>query len=88
MIQSLLEKIVQNKDHHAKWLNSLSFLENCGARKISKSEHRSDVDIMVLKHAAEEHRHAFYLKKMILAIMPFKIPKNDFESRRKCLPNV
>ena len=50
---------------HAKWLNTLSYMENCGARKISRYEHSNPIDIIVLKHAAEEHRHAFYLKKMI-----------------------
>tara|TARA_B110000090_G_scaffold104732_1_gene117559 strand:+ start:4260 stop:4874 length:615 start_codon:yes stop_codon:yes gene_type:complete len=65
MLQSLLEEIVKDNRLHAKWLNSLSYMENCGARKISKCEHAVEVDIMVLKHAAEEHRHAYYLKKMI-----------------------
>jgi hypothetical protein len=65
MTEAFLEHIVQNNHLHAKWLNTLSYLENCGARKISKYEHSNKVDIIVLKHAAEEHRHAFYLKKMI-----------------------
>lgn len=40
-------------------------MENTGARKISASEHKTDVTLIILKHAAEEHRHAFYLKKQI-----------------------
>jgi hypothetical protein len=40
-------------------------MENAGARKISASEHKENVNIIVLKHAAEEHRHAYYLKKQI-----------------------
>lgn len=43
-------------------------MENAGARKISACEHKTDVNLMQLKHAAEEHRHAFYLKKQILKI--------------------
>lgn len=61
----LLVNILANEDLHAKWLNTLSYMENCGARKISKSEHPTLTDIEVLKHAAEEFRHAYYLKKMI-----------------------
>ncbi|KQT23297.1 hypothetical protein ASG22_13030 [Chryseobacterium sp. Leaf405] len=61
----LLEKIVQHNEIHAKWLNTLSFMENAGARKISACEHPTKVSLIQLKHATEEHRHAFYLKKQI-----------------------
>jgi hypothetical protein len=61
----LLSKIVSNNDTHARWLNTLSLMENSGARKISASEHKKDVTLIILKHAAEEHRHAYYLKKQI-----------------------
>lgn len=65
---NLLEKIVQHNETHAKWLNTLSFMENAGARKISACEHPTEVSLIQLKHAAEEHRHAYYLKKQILKI--------------------
>ncbi|WP_395627135.1 hypothetical protein [Daejeonella sp.] len=61
----LLSKIVSDSDKHARWLNTLSLMENSGARKISASEHKKDVTLIILKHAAEEHRHAYYLKKQI-----------------------
>lgn len=61
----LLKRIVQDGSTHAKWLNTLSFMENAGARKISKCEHPTLVSQIQLKHAAEEHRHAYYLKKQI-----------------------
>lgn len=61
----LLKAIVQDGKTHAKWLNTLSFMENAGARKISKCEHPILVTQIQLKHAAEEHRHAYYLKKQI-----------------------
>ncbi|MPS64409.1 MAG: hypothetical protein DI622_07175 [Chryseobacterium sp.] len=67
---NLLEKIVQHNETHAKWLNTLSFMENTGARKISACEHPTEVSLIQLKHAAEEHRHAYYLKKQILKINP------------------
>ncbi|WNI37564.1 hypothetical protein [Chryseobacterium sp. SG20098] len=66
----LLKKIVQEGSIHAKWLNTLSFMENAGARKISKCEHPTLVSQIQLKHAAEEHRHAYYLKKQIGKINP------------------
>ncbi|WP_276875444.1 hypothetical protein [Chryseobacterium joostei] len=66
----LLKKIVQDGKTHAKWLNTLSFMENAGARKISKCEHPILVSEIQLKHAAEEHRHAYYLKKQIGKINP------------------
>lgn len=65
---NLLEKVVQHNETHAKWLNTLSFMENAGARKISACEHPTEVSLIQLKHAAEEHRHAYYLKKQILKI--------------------
>lgn len=47
-------------------------MENSGARKISASEHSETVSLMILKHAAEEHRHAYYLKKQLDRIAPGK----------------
>lgn len=64
-LKSVVEKIVVSEALHAKWLNSLSMMENTGARKISKYEHPVHTNIIVLKHAAEEARHAYYLKKQI-----------------------
>ncbi|MDL1914165.1 MAG: hypothetical protein FDW93_06565 [Bergeyella sp.] len=70
MFYPLLENIVKNDVLHAKWLNTLSFMENAGARKISACEHPTQVTQIQLKHAAEEHRHAHYLKKQIGKIHP------------------
>jgi hypothetical protein len=67
---NLLESIVKNNEIHAKWLNTLSFMENAGARKISSCEHPTQVSQIQLKHAAEEHRHAYYLKKQIGKLSP------------------
>ncbi len=70
----MLEKIVKDGRTHARWLNTLSFMENAGARKISKCEHPVSVSLIQLKHAAEEHRHAYYLKKQIGKINPQYCP--------------
>lgn len=64
-IQGILENIVNDNVLHAKWLNTLSYMENAGAKKISASEHKEHVNLIILKHAAEEHRHAYYLKKQL-----------------------
>jgi hypothetical protein len=65
LLNTLLSSIVQNNTLHSKWLNTLSFMENAGARKISAAEHKEEVTLLILKHAAEEHRHAYYLKKQL-----------------------
>lgn len=67
-INQLLDSIVSSSTLHAKWLNTLSFLENCGARKIAACEHPLLVKEEMLKHAAEEFRHAYYLKRQILKV--------------------
>ena len=64
-LKEILEQIIADPQQHAKWLNTLSFMENAGARKISASEDKEKVNLIILKHAAEEHRHAYYLKKQI-----------------------
>ena len=74
-LATIVKKIVANDTLHAKWLNTLSLMENTGARKISAGEHPLDVTLIVLKHAAEEARHAFYLKKQIA-----KIKEDGFEN--------
>jgi hypothetical protein len=50
-------------------------MENCGARKIARCEHPTRVKEEMLKHAAEEFRHAHYLKQQIR-----KISGEDFDT--------
>ncbi|WP_214070534.1 hypothetical protein [Mucilaginibacter sp. dw_454] len=64
-LNTILPTIIADNQLHARWLNTLSLMENTGARKISASEDPTTVTYIILKHAAEEHRHAFYLKKQI-----------------------
>lgn len=68
LTEELLSEIVADDELHAKWLNTLSFLENCGARKIAACEHSLLVKEEMLKHAAEEFRHAHYLKRQIAKV--------------------
>ncbi len=64
-LKQILDTIIADNDLHARWLNTLSLMENTGARKISACEDPATVTYIILKHAAEEHRHAFYLKKQL-----------------------
>lgn len=61
----LIPMIVESKTLHLRFLNTLSYLENCGARKIAACEHPTLVKELMLKHAAEEFRHAYILKKQM-----------------------
>jgi hypothetical protein len=70
----LLSTIINNDQLHARWLNTLSLMENTGARKISACEDTETVTYIILKHAAEEHRHAFYLKKQIEKVKSANCP--------------
>jgi hypothetical protein len=67
-IGELLNLIVKSPYLHGRWINTLSYLENCGARMIAACEHPTLVKEEMLKHAAEEFRHAFYLKKQLVRI--------------------
>lgn len=79
VLKEVIQAIVENADLHAKWLNTLSYMENAGARKISASEDKKKVNLIILKHAAEEHRHAYYLKKQIEKIEGVECPDYDDE---------
>lgn len=65
LLPQILESIISCPKKHVRWLNTLSYLENCGARKIAACEHPTLVPKQMLKHAAEEFRHAFFLKQQI-----------------------
>jgi hypothetical protein len=67
-LAKIVDKVIASDELHTRWLNSLSMMENTGARKISKFEHPVTTNIIVLKHAAEEARHAYFLKKLIAKI--------------------
>jgi rubrerythrin len=61
-MESILRKIVGNNILHQRWLDTLSGLENCGARKIHEIQPAEQVPVVLLQHAAEEARHALLFK--------------------------
>ncbi|MCC5832783.1 MAG: ferritin-like domain-containing protein [Chlamydiales bacterium] len=69
-MEAFLRYLIKDRERHVKWLNTLSYLENCGARKIAEAEHPTLVRREMLKHAAEEFRHAHYLKEQIKKLTP------------------
>ncbi|MEI9934475.1 MAG: hypothetical protein WDM71_06395 [Ferruginibacter sp.] len=84
-MNNFFNKVVDNASLHARWLNTLSMMENAGAKKIKKCEHPVLTNEIILKHSAEEARHAYYLKKQIK-----KVVKNDcptYEKKYLLAPN-
>ncbi len=67
-LESIIAKVVKDAQLHARWLNTFSFLEYVGFRKIVKSQRAESLTSMVLTHALEEGRHALRLKKLALAL--------------------
>ncbi|MGC1109644.1 MAG: hypothetical protein WA870_07210 [Methylovirgula sp.] len=60
---------VMKDDHvHARWLNTFSFLEYIGFRKIVKSQRAEVLNRSLLMHALEEGRHALLLKKLAVKL--------------------
>jgi hypothetical protein len=64
----VLEKIVTDPTLHARWLNTFSYLEYIGFRKIVKSQEAETLTLATLTHANEEGRHAMLLKRLALRI--------------------
>ena len=63
-IQDFLEKIISCPKLHGLWLNTLSFLEYMGTRKMAKALPQGIFDETLLDHLSEEARHSLYFKKL------------------------
>jgi hypothetical protein len=70
MLQQILPGIVGRPETHGRWLNSLAYMEHVGATKIAKTQSGEKATYTTLKHAAEEARHGFFLKKLALKVWP------------------
>ena len=62
-ISRFLERLIHDKHLHGLWLNTLSFLEYMGSRKIAKALPQEKFNEVLLKHLSEEVRHSLYFKK-------------------------
>jgi hypothetical protein len=67
-LATLVNIVVADPQLHARWINTFSFLEYVGFRKIVKSQQAETLSAEVLAHALEEGRHAMGLKKLALKI--------------------
>jgi len=61
---ALLRTITASRALHWRWLNTLSFLEHIGSRKIFRANLEAQMNEMLLRHASEEARHALFFKTM------------------------
>lgn len=68
LLNSCLSQIVRSQELHARMLNTFSFLEYIGFRKILKSQPADLMSAETLEHAVEEGRHALRLKKLALKL--------------------
>lgn len=64
LLLKVLEKIISNEGLHARWLNSLSYLEYIGARKMLKSLPAHILSKAFLDHIHEETRHSLFFKNL------------------------
>jgi hypothetical protein len=63
-LKQIVSTVISSPALHAKWLNTFSYLEYLGFRKIVKSQNATGLSTETLSHAVEEGRHALKLKKL------------------------
>ena len=61
--QDFLTAVLADDRNHVRFLNMLSLLEHLGSRKIMLSQMKGILTQDILKHLAEETRHAFFFKR-------------------------
>ena len=64
LLLKILEKIIEDKTLHSRWLNTLSYLEYIGTRKILKSLPAHMLSKVFLEHINEEARHSLFFKSL------------------------
>lgn len=67
-LEDLVDRIISDQALHARWLNTFSYLEYVGFRKIVKSQRAEVLTAAILGHACEEGRHALGLKKLAVKL--------------------
>jgi hypothetical protein len=61
--RAFLRTVIARPRDHSRFLNLLSLLEHIGSRKIMLSQMKGILTQDILKHLAEETRHAFFFKR-------------------------
>lgn len=74
--RALLSEIVNNQPWHARFLNTLALMELCGAHRVARVISFLPKRTFLLEHAAEEYRHAYFLRR--LANKLSDVPLEDF----------
>jgi|SRR5579863_8312506 len=67
-LASLMPIVINDDQLHARWLNTFSYLEYVGFRKIIKSQSADALSRAFLNHALEEGGHAFLLKNLAVKV--------------------
>lgn len=67
-LDDLVGRVIADPTLHARWLNTFSYLEYVGFRKIVKSQRAEFLTAVILGHACEEGRHALGLKKLAVKL--------------------
>ncbi|MDX1922034.1 MAG: hypothetical protein SFW65_02750 [Alphaproteobacteria bacterium] len=82
--RAFLTRVIQNDETHGRFLNTLSLLEHIGSRKIMLSHITKSPNSEVLKHMAEEARHAYFFSHKAEALL--KRPLDDYSSTTTLAP--
>jgi len=61
--EGLLNRVLENNELHARFINTLSMLEHMGSFKIMSTQHGADIEQATLRHVTEECHHAFFMKR-------------------------
>lgn len=68
LLLKILERVISEKVLHSRWLNTLSYLEYIGTRKILKSLPAHILSKTFLEHINEEARHSLFFKNLALKV--------------------
>ncbi len=66
--QLIFEHVLSTNEQHARFLNTLSLMELCGAKKLAHLVSTRQCETFLLEHVAEEFRHAYFLRKLATKI--------------------
>ena len=79
LLLKLLDKILSNEGLHARFLNTLSYIEYVGARKMLKSLPAHILNKNFLDHISEETRHSLFFKTLAQKIAKKEMSFKDHE---------